>query len=113
LRGRAEYHIAGFFIIYCSFCIKKKTVATLRKQARVVASRKHSKLTIRVIGEQLGNAKSTVGRIAMMTESGNDVNIHRRGRCGRKRKTIASEDKMIIRNSVKAPSKTCRELQST
>ena len=49
----------------------------------------------------------------MMTESGNDVNIHCRGRCGRKRKTIASEDKMIIRNNVKAPSKTCRELQST
>ena len=85
---------------------------TPRKQAQVVALRKHSKPTIRAMGEQLGLAKPTVRRIANMAESGNDANIHRRGRCGRKRKTTASDDKMIIRNSVKAPWKTSRELQS-
>jgi len=47
-----------------------------------------------------------------MAESANDVNIHRRGRCGRKRKTTASVVNMIIRNTVKAFWKTSRELQS-
>ena len=48
---------------------------TPRKRAQVVALRKHSKLTIRTIGEWLGLAQSTLGRIAKMAESDNDVHI--------------------------------------
>ena len=40
-----------------------------------------------------------------------DISIHRR-RCGRKRKTMSRDDKMIIRNSVKSLWKTSKELQS-
>jgi len=47
-----------------------------------------------------------------VTESGNDVNICCRRRCGRKKKTTSSDDEMIIRNSVKAPWNTSRGLQS-
>ena len=44
-------------------------------------------------------------------EDGN-ISIHRRGRCGRKRKTTFHDDKIIIRNSIKSPWKTSKELQS-
>jgi len=42
----------------------------------------------------IGSAKSTAWRIAKMAESDNDVNINLWGRCGRKSKTTASDDKM-------------------
>jgi len=60
----------------------------------------------------IGFVKSTVERIAKMIESCDDVNIHCQRRCGRKRKTTASGDKMLIRNSVKVPWEISRKLQS-
>ena len=57
-------------------------------------------------------AKSTVGRVMKAADENGDISIHRRRRCGRKRKTTSHDDKMIIRNSVKSPWKTNKELQS-
>ena len=82
-----------------------------RKRSQVVALRKHTSLNVRAIGERLGIAKSIVGRIVKRAEDVSDVNIHRRGRCGRKNKATAHDDKMIIRNSVKALRKRSQELQ--
>ena len=57
-------------------------------------------------------AKSTVGRIMQAADEDGDIIIHRRRRCGRKRKSTSHDDKVIIRNRVKSPWKTSKELQS-
>ena len=64
------------------------------------------------IVDRLGIAKSSVGKIVKMADEDGDISIHRHGRCGRKRKTTSHDDKMIIRNSIKIPWKTSKELQS-
>ena len=85
---------------------------TPNKRSQVVALRQHSGLSIRQIANRLGIAKSTVGKIAKAADEDGDISIHCRGRCGRKRKTTSHDDKMIIRNSIKSPWKTSKELQS-
>ena len=85
---------------------------TPRKRAKVVALREHTQMTIRKIGEELNLTKSTVGRILKMREDRSDVTTsNRRGRCGRKRKTTTHDDRMILRNSLKDPKKTSKDLQ--
>ena len=85
---------------------------TPNKRSQVVALRQHSGLSIRQIADRLGIAKSTVGRIVKTADEDGDINIHRRGRCGRKWKTTSHDDKMIIRNSIKSLWKTSKELES-
>ena len=85
---------------------------TPSKRSQVVALRQYSGLSIRQIADSLGMAKSTVGRIMKAADEDGDISIHRRGRCGRKRKNTFHDDKMIIRNSVKSHWKTSKELQS-
>ena len=117
-QGRIEHFTAELFIFCCIFwhCCKYFKICCHGYYTENTRSsccvRKHSKPTNRAIGERLDLAKSTVGRIAKMAESGKDVNIQRRGRCGWKRKTTASDDEIIIGNSVEAPRRTSRELQS-
>ena len=72
------------------------------KQSQVVALRQHSGLSTKQIADRLGIAKSTVERIVKAGDENADISIHRRGRCGRKRKTKSHDYKIIIRNSVKA-----------
>ena len=85
----------------------------VNKISQVVALRQHNGLSIRQIADQLGIVKSTVGRIVKAADEDGDISIHHRERCGRKRKTTSHDDKMIIiRNSVKSPWKTNKELQS-
>ena len=69
---------------------------------------KHAKKSVREIGRELGVPKSTVGRIVKRS---NDVTIKRRGRCGRKRKTTARDDQMIIKESIKDSRKTSVDLK--
>ena len=69
---------------------------TPSKRSQVVALRQHSSLSIRQIADQLGIAKSSVGRIVKAADEDGDISIHRRRRCGRKRKTTSHDDKMII-----------------
>ena len=85
---------------------------TPNKRSQVVALRQHSGVSIRQIVDQLCIAKSTVGRIVKAADEDGDISIHRHGRCGRKRKTMSYDNKMIIRNSVQSPWKTSKELQS-
>ena len=85
---------------------------TPSKRSQVFALRQHSGLFIRQIADRLGIAKSTLGRIVNTANEDDDISIHYRGRCGRKRKTKSHDDKMIIRNSFKSPWKTSRGLQS-
>ena len=54
------------------------------KQSQVVALKQHSGLSIRQIADRLGIAKLAVGRIVKAADG--DISIHRRGRCGKKRK---------------------------
>ena len=85
---------------------------TPRKRAKIVALSQHSKITIRKIGEQPKVSKSTVGRIVKLSKSGCDVTTpKRRGQCGRKRKATPKDDKMILRNSVRDPTKNSKDLQ--
>ena len=84
---------------------------TPRKRAKIVALSKLAKKSVREIGKELGIPKSTVGRIVKRSNDNDDVTVKRRGRCGRKRKTTARDDQMIIRNSVKNPRKTSVDLK--
>ena len=77
-----------------------------------MALREHTHMTIRKTGDELNLTKSTVGRILKMREDRSDVTTtNRRGRYGRKRKTTTHDDGMILRNSLKDPRKTSKDLQ--
>lgn len=67
-------------------------------------------MLVREIASKLRLTKSTVGRIIKNEVTGNQ-GVERRGRCGRKRKTNAYDDKILLRNSVKDPQKTSQDLQ--
>ena len=85
---------------------------TPSKRSQIVALRQHSGLSIRQIVDRLDIAKSTVGKMVKAADEDGDISIYRSGRCRRKRKTTSHDDKMIIRNSVKSPWKTSKDLQS-
>jgi len=79
---------------------------TPRKREQIVALSKHAKKSVREIGKELGIHKSTVGRVVKRSNDSDNVTVQRQGRCGRKRKTTARDDQMIMRNSIKDPRKT-------
>ena len=86
---------------------------TPSKRSQVVSLRQHSGLSIRLIVNQLGIAKSTLVRIVKAADEDGDISIHYRGRYGRKKETTSHNDKMIIRNQdIKSPWKTSKELQN-
>ena len=95
-----------------SLQVKLLHVTPSKVKSQVVAVRQHSGLSIRQVTDRLGIAKSTVGRIVKAADEDDDINIHRRERCERKRKTTSHDNKMIIRNRFKSPWKTSKELQS-
>ena len=84
---------------------------TPRKRASIIALRKHTGLSIRNISEKLAIPKSTVSDIIKRAEDSGDPQTLRHGRCGRKRKTTPQDVKVMIRNSVKNPKKTGKDLQ--
>jgi len=84
---------------------------TPKKATQIVALTKHAKKSVREIGKELGIPKSTVGRIVKRVNDNDDVTIRRQGRCGRKRKTTARDDQMIMRNSIINPRKTSVDLK--
>ena len=79
---------------------------TPRKRASIAALRTHTKLTVRQISDKLGVPKSTVGRIVNRLNNTGDVGVLRRSKCGRKRKSTAYDDKVLLRNSVTNSRKT-------
>ena len=79
---------------------------TPRKREQIVALSKHAKKSVREIGKELGIHKSTVGRVVKRSNDSDNLTVQRQGRCGRKRKTTARDDQMIMRNSIKDPRKT-------
>ena len=81
------------------------------QRSQVVALRLHSGLSIRQIADQLGIAKLTVGRIMKAADVDGDISIHRRGRCGRKRKTTSHDDEKLSEIASKVlgkPVKSCK-----
>ena len=72
------------------------------KRSQVVALSQHRGLSIRQIADRLDITKSIVGRIVKATDEDDDINIHGRRRCRRKRNTMPHNDKMIIRNCIKS-----------
>lgn len=82
-----------------------------RTRAKVVALRDHAGMSVRKISRRLDLSKSTVGRIVKRSQVTGESGVFRHGKCGRKRKTTSRDDIMILRNSVKDPRKTSRDLQ--
>ena len=84
---------------------------THRKRASIIALRKHTGLSIRNISEKLAIPLSTVGDIIKRAKDTSEQRTLRHGRCGRKRKTTPQHVKVMIRNSVKNPKKTSKDIQ--
>lgn len=84
---------------------------TPRKRASVLALKTHASLSIRQIATKLNISRATVGRIVKRGIETGDCSVLRHGKCGRKRKTTSYDDKLIVRNSVKDPRKTSKDLQ--
>ena len=73
--------------------------------------RKHTGLSIRNISEKLAIPKSHVGDIIKRAKDTGEPRTLQHGRCGRKRKTTPKDVKVMIRNGVKNPKKTSKDLQ--
>ena len=106
----AKNFILIFAYYYLPTCDKMDI--TPRKRALIVALRQHSNMIIRKTGQKLNESKSNVGQIFKMMDTNRDVTkTKRRDQCGRKRKAISRDDKMILQNSFKDPRKTSKDLQ--
>lgn len=84
---------------------------TPKKRAKVIALKEHTSMTIRDIATAVGVGKSSVSRILRTFQDSGSLSPKRKGKCGRKRKTIPRTDKILIRNSKQNPRKTSTDLR--
>lgn len=91
--------------------LARRMDVTPRKTAKVVALHEHAHMSVWEIASKLRLTQLTVGRIIMKKEVTGNPGVERRGRCGRKRKTNAHDDNILLCNSVKDPQRTSQDLQ--
>ena len=84
---------------------------TPRKRASILALNNHCQKSSRKIAELVGSSQSTVSRIIRSSENTGSALPKRKGKCGRKSKTSARDDKMFLRLSIVDPRKTSSDLK--
>ena len=82
-----------------------------RKRAKIVSLRDHTIMSQRKIAESVGVSLRSVSNILKQKRETKNVEVQRRGRCGRKRKTTKRDDLTLLRNSKINPRKTSEELK--
>ena len=84
---------------------------TTRKQTRIVTLHKPASFSQRKITETVSVSFEAVNRILKQSKETRNVEIRRKGKCGRKRKTNKRDDAKLLRYSKKNRRKTSKELK--
>ena len=84
---------------------------TPRKRAKIVTLREHTTISQRKIAETVGVSLGSVSSILKQKRETGNVEVKRKGRCGRKRKTTKRYDLTLLRKSKLNPRKTSEELK--
>jgi len=84
---------------------------TPRKRAKIVTLHEHTGMSQRKIAETVGVSQGSVSSILKQKKETRNVEIKRKGKCGRKRKTSKRDDMILMRNSKANPRKTSEDLK--
>ena len=84
---------------------------TPRKRGKIVTLHEHTSMSHRKIAKTVGVSKGSVYNILKQKQESGNVDIKRKGNCGRKRKTTKRDDISILRNSKLHPRKTSEDLK--
>ena len=84
---------------------------TPRKRAKIVTLRDHTTMSQRKIAESVGVSLGSVRSIYKQKRKTGNVEVQRKERCERKRKTTKRDDLILLRNSKINPRKTSEELK--
>ena len=84
---------------------------TPRKSAKIVTLRDHTTMSQRKIAESVGVSFGSVSSILKQKREAENVEVQRKGRCGKKRKITKRDDLILLRNSKINPRKTSEELK--
>ena len=86
-------------------------IITPRKRAKIVTLRDHTTMSQRKIVESVGVSVGSVSSILKQKRETGNVEVQRKERCGRKRKTTKRDDLILLRYSKINPRKTSDELK--
>ena len=84
---------------------------TPRNRAKIVTLREHTTMSQRKIAETVGVSLGSVSSILTQKRETGNVEVQRKGRCKRKRKTTKRYDLTLLRKSKLNPRKTSEELK--
>ena len=84
---------------------------TPRKRAKIVTLRVHITMPQRKVDETVGDSLESVSSILKQKRETENVEVQRKGRCGRKRKTTKRYGLTLLRKSKLNPRKTSEELK--
>ena len=84
---------------------------TPRKRAKIVTLREHTTISQRKIAETVGVSLGSVSSILKRKRETGIVEVQRKGRCGRKRKTTKRYDLTLLRKSKLNPRKISKKLK--
>ena len=84
---------------------------TPRKRAKIVTLRDHTTMSQRKIVESVGVSLGSVSSILKQKRETGNVEVQRKERCGRKRKTTKRDDLILLRYSKINPRKISDELK--
>ena len=82
---------------------------TPRKCTKIVKLRDHTTMFQRKIAESVGVSLGSVSSILKQKRETGNVEVQKKGRCGRKRKTTERDDLTLLRNSKISSRKTSEE----
>lgn len=80
-------------------------------RTKIVTLREHTSMTQRAIATECGVSLGAVNRILKQKRDIGTIEVNRKGKCGRKRKTTRRDEAFLIRDSKLNPRKTSQELQ--
>lgn len=84
---------------------------TPRKRTKIVTLSEHTSMTQRDIAKRCNVSVGAVNKILKQKRDTGTIEVNRKGRCGRKRKTTARDEAFLIRESKLNPRKTSQQLQ--
>lgn len=84
---------------------------TPRKREKIITLSEHTSMTQRDIASECSVSLGVVNKLIKQKRETGSVEVQRKGKCGRKRKTTSRDESFILRNSKLNPKKTSYDLQ--
>ena len=84
---------------------------TPRKRTKIITLHQYgNNMTQRKIAEVVGVSLGVVNKLIRQHRETGNVNVRRKGKCGRRRKTTDHDDRYLLRESMRDPRKNSEDL---